>query len=59
MLFLLKCRPNLKKFMLWSDSVHLTDTKYFIYGLFNFDTHDDIIQPNHHDSLTHWEKEKV
>ena len=50
-----KRKPNLKTFMLWSDSVHLTDTKYFIHGPFNFDAHDDIIQPNQHVVLTHWE----
>ena len=48
-------KPNLKKFMLWSDFVHLTDTNYFIHGPFNYDDHDDIIQPNHHVALTHWE----
>ena len=46
MLISSKRKPNLKTFMLWSDSVHLTDTKYFIHGPFNFDAHDDIIQPN-------------
>ena len=53
MLFSQKRKPNLKKFMLQSDSVHLTDTKYFIHGSFNFDAHDDIIQPNQHVYLTH------
>ena len=41
--------------MLWSDSVHLTDHKYFIRGPFNYDVHDDIIQPNQNVALTHWE----
>ena len=54
MLFSLERKPNLKKFMLWSDFVHLTDTNYFIHGPFNYDDHDDIIQPNHHVALTHW-----
>ena len=54
MLFSPKCKPNLKKFMLWSNSVHLTDTKYFIHGPFNFEAHDDIMQPNQHVALTHW-----
>ena len=35
MLFLPKRKPNLNKYMLWSDSVHLTDPKYFIYGPFS------------------------
>ena len=41
--------------MLWFDSVHLTNTKYFIHGPFHFDAHDDIIQPNQYVALTHWE----
>ena len=55
MLFLPKRKPNLNKYMLWSDSVHLTDPKYFIYGPFFYDAHDDIIQPKQHIILTHWE----
>ena len=54
MLFSTKLNQNLKKFVLGSDSVHLTDTKYFIDGPFNFDAHDGVIQPNHHVALTHW-----
>ena len=41
--------------MLWSDSVHLTDPKYFIHGPFNFDAHDDNIQPHQNVTLTNWE----
>ena len=52
-LFSPKRKPNLKKFMLWSDSVHLMDTKHFIHGPFNYDTHDDIIKPNKYVTLTH------
>ena len=40
--------------MLWSDSAHLTDTKYFAHGSFNYDVRDDIIQPKKHVILTHW-----
>ena len=40
--------------MLWSDSAHLTDTKYFAHGSFNYDIRDDIIQPKKHVVLTHW-----
>ena len=40
--------------MLWSDSAHLTDSKYYIHGPFNYDAHTDIIQPKQHDDLTHW-----
>ena len=39
--------------MLGSDSVHLTDTKYFIHGPLNCDVHDDIIQSNPRVALTH------
>ena len=54
-LFSPKRKPNLMKFMLLSDSVHLTDPKYFSHVHFNFDTHDDIIQPNQNVALTRWE----
>ena len=43
------------KSMLWSDSVHFTDPKYFIHGPFNYDAYGDIIQPNQNVALTHWE----
>ena len=49
----LKRKPNLKKYMLWSHSVHLIDPKDFIHDPFSFDTHDNIIQPNHYVALTH------
>ena len=55
MLFSPKRKPNLTKFMLWSDYVNLTDPKYFIHGPFHFDAHDDIIQPSQNVALTHWE----
>ena len=41
--------------MLWSDSIHLANTKYFIHDPFNYDAQYDIIQPKHHVALTHWE----
>ena len=40
--------------MLWSDSVHLTDTIHFIHSPFNYDTRDEIIQRDQHVALTHW-----
>ena len=43
MMSLLKQNLKLKKYMLWSDSVHLTDAKYFIHDSFNYDAHDDFI----------------
>ena len=43
------------KYMLWSDSVHLTDSKYCIHGPFNYDEHIEIIQLKQHVALNHWE----
>ena len=54
MLFSPKRNLNLKKYMLSSDFMHLTDTEYFIHGPFNYDAHDDTIQPNQHVALNHW-----
>ena len=54
-LFLPKRKPDQKKYMLWSDSVTLTDSNYFIHGPFNYDAHTDVIQPKQHVALTHWE----
>ena len=45
MLFSSKWKSNSKKYMLWSDSIHLTDSKYFIHVPFNYDAHADTIQP--------------
>ena len=55
MLFLPKRTPNPKKYMLGSYSVHLTDSKNFIHGPFNYDAHTDIIKTKQHGVLTHWE----
>ena len=41
--------------MFWSDSIHLTHSKYFIHGPFNHKTHDDIIQPKRNVALTRLE----
>ena len=54
-LFSPKRKLNPKKYMLWSNSVHLTDSKYLIHEPFNYDAHTDIIQPKQHVALTHWE----
>ena len=43
MLFSPKWKPNLTKYTLWIDSVHFTDSPYFIHGVFNFDSRSDII----------------
>ena len=55
MLFSPKWEPNLKKYILWYDLVHLTDSKYFIHEQYSYDAHDDIIQSNQHVVLTRWE----
>ena len=55
MLFSPKRKLNPKKYILRSDSVHLTYSNYFIHGPFNHDAHANIIQPKQHVSLTRWE----
>ena len=48
-------KPNLKKYILWIDSVQLIDSSCYIHGSFNFDSRSDIIKPNQHIKLCHWE----
>jgi len=36
-------KPNLTKYIWWTDSVHLTDTSHFLHGNFNFDSQSGII----------------
>ena len=55
MLCSLKRNPNLKKYMLWLDSVYLTSPKYFVYGSFNYGAHGDTIKPKQHVVLNHRE----
>ena len=55
MLFGPKCKPDLRKYILWTDSVHLTDSSCYLHGPFNFDSHSDVITAKHHIALTHWE----
>ena len=38
MLFSPRRKPDLTKYILWTDSVHLTDTSCFLHGPFNFDS---------------------
>ena len=40
--------------MLWSDSVTLADSNYFIHGPFNYDAHTGVIQAKQHVALAHW-----
>ena len=46
---------DLKKYILWTDSIHLTDPSCFLHGPFNFDTRSDVIKPKQYIALTHWE----
>ena len=55
MLFKQNRKPNLTKYMLWTDSVHLTDSSYCIHGLFNFDSRSDVISAKQFVPLRHWE----
>ena len=50
-----KRKPNLNKYILWTDSVQLTDLSCYIHGLFNFDSRSDIISANQFIALNHWE----
>ena len=40
-------KPNPKNYILWTDSVHLTDPSCFIHGLFNFDPRSGVIRLKH------------
>ena len=40
--------------MLWSDSVHLTDSTCFIHRPFNFDSRSDVISAKKIVALRHW-----
>ena len=46
MLFSPKRKADLTNYILWTDSIHLTDTSCFLYGSFNFDSQSDIISAN-------------
>ena len=39
-------KPDLIKYVLWIDSVPLTDTSCFLHRPFNFDSQSDIISTN-------------
>ena len=55
MLFGPKRKPNPSKYILWTDSVHLTDSSCYLYVPFNFDSHSDMITSKQYITLTHWE----
>ena len=37
-------KPNDKNYIIWTDSIHLTDSSCYIHGLFNFHSRLDIIK---------------
>ena len=55
MVFSPRRKPDLTKYMLWTDSVYLTDQSCSIHRLFNFDSQSDIISTNQYIILRHWE----
>ena len=46
MLFSPKRKPDLTKYMMWTNSVDLTDQSCFIHRSLNFDSQSDIISTN-------------
>ena len=55
LLFDPKRKPDPNKYILRTDSVHLTDISCYLHGPFNFDSHSDIITAKQHVASTHWE----
>ena len=55
MLYKSNRKPDLTKNMLWTDSVHLTDSSCFIHEPFNFDSRSDVISAKQFGDLRHWE----
>ena len=49
-----KRKPDLTKYMLWTNSVHLTNPSCIIHELFNFDSQPGIISSNQYMYLRHW-----
>ena len=54
-LFRQKRIPDPNKYILWTDSIHLTDTSCYLHGPFNFEPYSDNIPAKKHVALTHWE----
>ena len=50
-----KRKPDSNKYILRTDSIHLTDPSYYLHGPFNFDSHSDVITAKQHVALTQWE----
>ena len=54
MLFSPKRKPDLTKYLVWSNFIHLTDPSCFIYDPFNFESHSDIVFSKIYIVLCHW-----
>lgn len=54
MLFGPKHKPDSNKYILRTDSIHLTDPSCYLHGTFNFDSHSDVITAKQHVALTRW-----
>ena len=50
-----KRKPDPSKYILWTDSIHLTEISCYLHEPFNFESHSDIISSKQHVALTHWE----
>ena len=50
-----KREPDPSKYILWTVSVHLTDSSCYLHGPFNCDSHFDVITVQQHIALIHWE----
>ena len=55
MLFGPKRKSDLSKYILWTASVHLTDSSCYLHGPFNFDSHSDVTTAKQHIALTYFE----
>ena len=50
-----KRNTYLRKYILCTDSTPLTDPSCYLHGIFNFDSHSDIIIVKEYIALIHWE----
>ena len=48
-------KPDLKKYIIWTYSIYLTDPSCFFHEQFNVDARSDVIKPKQYIALTHWE----
>ena len=47
-------KPDLKKYILWTDYIRLIDPSCFLHGPFDFDARSDVIKLKQYVALTHW-----